>query len=42
MTCWPNKVQARVHSQVCLFVPLGLLLLAHVRLMLIVNELDDG
>lgn len=28
--------------QIRLFIPLGLLLLTHVRLMLVVNEFDDG
>ena len=28
--------------QICLFIPLGLLLLTHVSFMLVVDELDDG
>lgn len=31
-----------MHAEVNLVLPLGLLLLAHIRLMLIVNEVDDG
>lgn len=31
-----------MHPEVNLLLALGLLLLAHVRLMLIVNEVDDG
>lgn len=38
----PNEVQASVHPQVALLTPLRLLLLDHVRLMLVVNEVDDG
>lgn len=38
----PDEVQARMHPQVALLAPLRLLLLDHVRLMLVVNEVDDG
>ena len=38
----PDKVQAGVHPQVDLVVALGLLLLAHVCLMLVVDEVDNG
>lgn len=37
-----DKVETRVHAEVNLILPLRLLLLAHVRLMLVVNEVDDG
>jgi hypothetical protein len=36
-----NEIQARVHAQVGLLVTLRLLLLAHIRLVLVVNEVDD-
>ena len=36
-----NEVQARVHPQINLVLPLGLLLLQHVALMLVIKELDD-
>jgi hypothetical protein len=42
MTGRANEVQAGVHAQVCLLLTLGLLLHPHVRLMLVVNEVDDG
>ena len=35
----PNKVQTRVHPQVRLLAPLRLLLLPHIRLVLVVDEL---
>ena len=38
----PNEIQACVDTQVDLFDPLGLLLLAHVCLMLVVNKVDNG
>lgn len=38
----PDEVQARMHPQVALLAPLRLLLLDHVRLMLVVNEVDNG
>ena len=37
-----DEVQTRVHAEVDLVRALGLLLLAHVRLVLVVNEVDDG
>ena len=37
-----DKVQARVDAEVDLLLALGLLLLAHVRLVLVVDEVDDG
>ena len=37
-----DEVQASVHSEVDLLLALRLLLLAHICLMLIVNEVDDG
>ena len=42
MTCRADEVQARVDAQVGLLVPLRLLLLAHVRFVLVVNEVDNG
>ena len=37
-----NEVQARVHAQVRLLHALRLLLLDHIRLVLVINEIDDG
>jgi hypothetical protein len=37
-----DEVEARVHAEVDLLGPARLLLLQHVRLMLVVEELDDG
>ena len=37
-----NEVQARVHPEVNLLLALRLLLLAHVRLVLVIDEVDDG
>ena len=37
-----DEVEAGMDAEVGLFVALGLLLLAHVRLVLVVNEVDDG
>ncbi len=42
MTGGANEVQASVNAKVTLLAALGLLFLNHVRLMLIVNEVDDG
>ena len=42
MTSGTDEVQAGVHPEVNLLLPLWLLLLAHVRLVLVVNEVDDG
>ena len=42
MASGSNEVQARVDAQVNLVVPLGLLLLAHVRLVLVVDKINDG
>ena len=42
MTSGPDEVQASMNSQVTLLGPLRLLFLAHVRLMLVVNEVDNG
>ena len=41
MTGGPDEVQARVNAKVALLAALGLLLLNHVRLMLVVNEVDN-
>jgi hypothetical protein len=38
----PDEVQASMDAKVTLLAALGLLLLDHVRLMLVVNEVDDG
>ena len=37
-----DEVQASMNAKVNLLLPLWLLLLAHVRLVLVVNEVDDG
>lgn len=42
MTSRPDEVQARVHPQIGLFVPLRLLLLPHIGLMLVIDKVDDG
>ena len=42
MSSGPDKVQASMDSQVALLGPLRLLLLTHVGLMLIVDEVDNG
>lgn len=42
VSCGADEIQASVHSEVTLLLAPGLLLLAHIRLMLIVNEVDDG
>lgn len=41
MSSRPDEVQASVNSQVTLLSSLWLLLLAHVRLMLVINKVDD-
>lgn len=41
MSSGPNEVQARVHPQITLLRPLRLLLLTHVCLVLVVNEVDN-
>ena len=38
----PDEVQASMNTEVDLVLATGLLLLKHVRLMLVVEELDDG
>jgi hypothetical protein len=38
----PDKIQASVDTKITLLAALGLLLLNHVCLMLVVNEVDDG
>ena len=42
VTSRPNKIQASVNTKITLLAALGLLLLNHVCLMLVVNEVDDG
>jgi len=42
MTSRPDKVQASMNTKVALLAALGLLLLDHVRLMLVVNKVDNG
>ena len=42
VTSRPDEVQASVNTKVALLAALGLLLLNHVRLMLVVNKVDDG
>jgi hypothetical protein len=41
VTGGPDEVQASVNAKVALLAALGLLLLNHVRLMLVVNEVDN-
>jgi len=41
VTCRTNEVEASMDTQIRLFVPLGLLLLTHVRFVLVVNKLDN-
>lgn len=41
MTCGPDEVKARVDAQIRLLAPLRLLLLAHVRFMLVIDELHN-
>lgn len=42
MPSGPNEVQAAVDTHVDLVLTTGLLLLQHVRLVLVIEELDDG
>ena len=42
MTGRPDKIQASVDPKITLFTALGLLFLDHVRLMLVVNKVDNG
>jgi hypothetical protein len=42
MTSGPDKVQASMNPKVTLLAALGLLLLDHVGLMLVVNEVNNG
>ena len=42
MSRWPDEVQARMYPQIALVTPLRLLLLPHVDLVLVINEIDDG
>ncbi len=42
MTGRPDEIQASVDPKVALLAALGLLLLDHVRLMLVVNKVDNG
>ena len=42
VTSRPNKIQASMNTKITLLAALGLLLLNHVCLMLVVNEVDDG
>jgi len=41
VTCGTYEVEASMNTQIRLFVPLGLLLLTHVRFVLVVNKLDN-
>ena len=41
MTGGPDEVQASMNAKITLLAALGLLLLNHVRLMLVVNEVDN-
>ena len=42
MTSWADEIQASMYTEVDLFGSARLLLLKHVRLMLIIQEFDDG
>ena len=42
VTGWTDKVEASMHSEVRLVGPQGLLLLSHIRLMLVIDEVNDG
>lgn len=42
MSSRSDEVEACVHAKVDLITPARLLLLEHIRLMLVVQELDDG
>lgn len=42
MASGSDEVEARVDTEINLVVPLGLLLLAHVGFVLVVNEVDNG
>ena len=42
MTRRPDEIQASVNTKITFLAALRLLLLDHVRLMLVVNEVDDG
>ena len=41
MTGGPDEIQAGMNAKIALLAALGLLLLDHVRLMLVVNEVDN-
>ena len=41
MTSWPDEKQARVHPEVNLTLPLRLLFLSHVKLVLVIDEIDN-
>jgi hypothetical protein len=42
MTGWSNEVEAGMDAEVDLVITARLLLLKHIRLVLVVQELDDG
>jgi hypothetical protein len=42
VACGTNEVKTSVHAKVSLFASLRLLLLNHVRLMLVINKVDNG
>ena len=42
MSSGPNEIQTRMNPQINLILSLRLLLLPHIRLMLVVDEVDDG
>ena len=42
MTGGADKVEASMHSEVRLVGPQRLLLLSHIRLMLVIDEVNDG
>lgn len=41
MSSWADEEQARVNTQIALLLTLRLLLLTHVNLMLVINEIDN-
>lgn len=41
MTCWPDEEQACVDSEINFALPLGLLLLSHVKFVLVIDKVND-
>ena len=42
VSSWANKVETAVHTHVAQLEALGLLLLTHIRLVLVINKVDNG